>query len=384
MEPTPRQIGLQDLPVELILDILDCLIQSTPGLNDHEAGHDKSWDSDWQKWERRLCFSPPVYSNGRWKFSRFYGWHQGLKLASISKSFYRAITPHIYKLDVQYNHASALLISARKGSLRAVSWSIMAGGAPVNQKDHTLFREAQSWGKSIEYNKFSALKCRTVVTDFTALHWATIFGHEDIVSFLLEQREIDIDIRVSDSYITTREHIVSYQFPFDTLFLSMFALLYGIPVIQHGRINTFTSMRSSLGRPAHIPVLNQIFEPRSDADGRAIGGANALYFALDDRVEMWTRAFREAQPGDWSRPRGGPDHAVATTRVLAARNNIAKMLLRAGSLLYTDRYKDSAAACPGLHALHQALAANNLVMADFLVKDWGIDFPELPWWLGYP
>lgn len=301
------QIGLQYLPADIILNIVHLLFEDRKPR--HPLGHG------------------------------FGIWSTLLNFAFTSREIYSIATPEVYKLDARFARSSALLISARTGSLRAVRWSVVEGGASVNQEDHTAF-----------FERHDGLRhTRGTTSGFTALHWATIFGHEDIVRFLLEQDGVDVDARAK-----------------------------GVSVDVGDRNNYRSHRRVDFHEKSIAKTLMD--NNRSGYYSWPLGpaknlGVNTLYFALDQRVQYWAMACPKHPTGFIPALRGAdaPERRVDTSKVLTARKNIAKMLIQAGSSMRTHAFSYEPL---GMHALHQAVSADNLDLVEFLVKRIGID-PQL-------
>ncbi|KAK7923677.1 hypothetical protein PG985_007748 [Apiospora marii] len=181
---SPAPPRLDTLPPEIIFEIVNCILRNRTKCPDFydlfeeeehlELGYDQPWSSHVRK-ERDI-----KANRGSWTWDRFAAWPWALALASTCRRLYHTATPEIYRLDVKYSHASALLISARKGNASAVLWSL-ANGAAVDQTDFTLYRDSNAADpRGSQY-----IRTNPRHYHHTALHWATIFGHEEIVDILL-------------------------------------------------------------------------------------------------------------------------------------------------------------------------------------------------------
>ncbi|KAK8054887.1 hypothetical protein PG993_000114 [Apiospora rasikravindrae] len=338
---------LDKLPSEIIFKVLETILRNwtrCPNLDgieeeDHlELGYDRPWLSHPQIF---IDFEERV---DKWEYDRFVAWSAALALASTCRRLYDVVTPEIYRLDVKYSRASALLISARQGNASAVRWSL-ANGAPVDQADYTLYYhdERNEYYPGRPGTRAYYARAMPRRNRITALHWATIFGHEDIVDILLAH----------GADPTCREARGALIAAFGPALSS-----YCLSRATTHRMEYYTSHYE----PAYgSSVFPSLFRTKP--------GVNPLYYATLMSVQPWAVALQgRLHP---SRP---PPPELDVYAVRLARLRIAKKLIQAGSSLVTD-----GAMCVGekmanrgqgaiLCVLHQAAAECNADLLDFLLS----------------
>ncbi|ORY61479.1 ankyrin repeat-containing domain protein [Pseudomassariella vexata] len=170
--PTPnpeRHAGMSGLPPEILLLIVESIF------NNHQQiptpGHDEETKS------------PTIPNTARWLPSYQPGvWRDTAYLAATCQGFYKLINPILYRMDTQYNHCSALILSARRGNRSAVLKSL-ASGADPNSRDVTLPLVKEQVGSGSDGGQqFTG----TPSMYMTALHWSALLGHSHIVTVLLQ------------------------------------------------------------------------------------------------------------------------------------------------------------------------------------------------------
>lgn len=343
---SPASPKLDTLPPEIIFEIVHCILRHRtrcPDLNGHEEeehlelGYDHPWSSHVR--EQLDIFE----KRGSWQWDRFAAWPWAFAFASTCRRLYHTATPEIYRLDVKYSHASALLISARTGNAAAVRWSL-ANGAAVDQTDFTLYRDstkAASWC-------FSYVRARARHYRHTALHWATIFGHEDIVDILLANGA-DPNRRES-----TRTLRIGRGFPLDKF--------------DTCRALTYRMVCDSADEPSDYM--------RAPCD--AAPGVNALFYATSVAVQDWAPALMDPRVRGLY-PKVAEEALLDREAVCRSRLRIARKLIDAGSSLVTfgrpirDAYWPHRWQTPHLHVLHQAAAEANTALLEFLLGDLKLD-----------
>ncbi|KAI8297739.1 hypothetical protein K4K59_003229 [Colletotrichum sp. SAR11_240] len=155
-EITNPHAGCVDLPQELILDIVDCIAENY-GL--------KSTLADKNAEGHRI--NKVVFDGGLDSAV----WHDLVSLAASCKTLYHRMTPTIYDMNVKHAYASALVPSAKYGSLDGMMWAL-ENGADVNQTEVTKSKDSR-W--------------EPLHHGMTALHWASYHCDLDAMRILLDR-----------------------------------------------------------------------------------------------------------------------------------------------------------------------------------------------------
>ncbi|KAF6825082.1 ankyrin repeat protein [Colletotrichum musicola] len=164
------------LPSEIILCIVDALLE----LHAQEVslGYEKYWESSCLPYEPDkfcpFCMRP-----------RFEVWRDIANLAATCRAFYELVTPALYRHDAERNHASALLIAAKRGNGAAVRLALRHG-ADADEDDHTMplqwtnecFRHCDRCEYQVWWREPRRL-------DMGALHWAALCGRAEILETLI-------------------------------------------------------------------------------------------------------------------------------------------------------------------------------------------------------
>ncbi|EQB54846.1 hypothetical protein CGLO_05255 [Colletotrichum gloeosporioides Cg-14] len=116
---TKTYAGCVDLPQELILDIIGCTAENYGK---------RSSVADKNAKDHRV--NKVVFEGGL----QFPVWHDLVSLAASCKPLYHRMTPTIYNMNVEHANASALVPSAKYGSLDGMMWAL-ENGADVNQTE---------------------------------------------------------------------------------------------------------------------------------------------------------------------------------------------------------------------------------------------------------
>ncbi|KAF9878789.1 hypothetical protein CkaCkLH20_03689 [Colletotrichum karsti] len=299
----------QNLPADLVLSIVDAIF------NEYAEDIDLGYDEDefyCEEWEID-------------EFVRFQVWKDVANLARACKGFYALITPVLYLRDLQWNHASALLLSAKNGSVAGVLKSLECG-ADVDQQDHTTLYE-YSEEVDQDYNDDTGYWTRWYESGrmgvdifVTALHWAAIYRHPQVVETLLH-RGADVNLEMDFGNRQSDEP------PYEHFDRSLFICRS----LSEHVATPGTVFRGSIPRGQDMLLEYELGSLLSK-------GGNALYCAL-------LNSKRYPFPNeDYSR---------------SCLPN-AKLLVDAGSSLITY-------STIGLHALHQACGNWSFEAADFLL-----------------
>ncbi|KAF3804206.1 hypothetical protein GCG54_00000556 [Colletotrichum gloeosporioides] len=297
----PCRLTLLDLPVSIIYAIVDKLFENSfyqdyKGYITNKSGYDMREYID----------------TGRHQtYGAFDHWKDLARMAASCKSFYNIITPILYRRDVQFNHSSALLLSAKKGNLDGILKSIDLGHADLNMEDHTDFVEdedidCRSYGVEDRWRE-------GVTSTLTALHLAAYHAHPVVVDFLLN----------NGADVQRRAHIGPKARP-ERMFV-------------HQQVYMFAHTSDEYGVICNEGETSPPF------------GANALFFAL--------------KAGRYLSPR---KRYVVQPDTSGIRFQMAKQLIQSGASLITRTRGD-------VHALHQACAYLDLDVAEFLVGELGVD-----------
>ncbi|KAF9872399.1 hypothetical protein CkaCkLH20_10226 [Colletotrichum karsti] len=245
-------------------------------------------------------------------FHYFDTWRDVAKLAAMCQHLYEMITPILYTKDRRYNYSSALLRSAKKGSVRGILKSLEYGSW-VGQPDITEFQYFFAYVGSDGY----ALARTPISSDMTSLHWASYYRQEHAMEVLI-QYGADPNSRISvDTYSRDKR-------------------FKPLPYYQVMKILCY-HMRSIYP-----------FQDREWLLTRLKQGANPLYYAL---------IYGDPSPHSHRRAHEGDAARNDCTRVKAAN-----ILLDAGASLITHK---------GLrmYALHQACGCGDFEMAQFLLEN---------------
>ncbi|KAJ3952071.1 hypothetical protein N0V92_011505 [Colletotrichum tropicale] len=297
----PYRLTLLDLPVSIIYVIVDKVFendfyQDYEGYITNQSGYDMTEDIDTGRDETYRAFDH---------------WKDLSRMAASCKSFYNIITPIMYRRDVQFNHSSALLLSAKKGNLDGILKSIDLGHADPNMEDHTDFVEdedmdCRSYGVEDRWRE-------GVTSTLTALHLAAYHAHPAVVDLLLDiGADVQKRANIGPKARPKRRHI-------------------------HRQISMFAHTSDEYGI-----ICNE-------SDTSPPFGANALFFALKAGRYPWL----------WGRQFVQPD-------TNGIRLQMAKRLIQSGASLITRTRGE-------IHALHQACAYLDLDVAEFLVEELGVD-----------
>ncbi|KAK8087659.1 hypothetical protein PG997_002620 [Apiospora hydei] len=368
---------LEMLPVEIIFQILGMILRNRtkcPDLNgikreNHlKLGYGRPWFS------RPRSHADVSREFGAWEYDRFAAWPVALALASTCRRLYNVVTPEIYKLDVKYSRASALFISARKGSAAAVRWSL-ENGARVNQVDYTVYHHdgLDECDKDRRPGRSCYAWAVPLRSRITPLHWAAIFGHEDIVDILLAH----------GADPTCREA------------RGGLALDHG-PKLSKCCVSRAMTHRLDAYTAHYGPAYGSSSSSSSSSSSFPVDpGVNPLYYATLMSVQPWAAALKGRLY-----PSHMPVPQLDAAAVRRSRLGIAKKLIRAGSSLTTDGamvpmeriiYQGQGAV---LHVLHQAAAEGNADLLEFLLSsrsssnadggDGGLELdPNLPDYAGF-
>ncbi|KAK7941532.1 uncharacterized protein PG986_013919 [Apiospora aurea] len=281
-----------------------------------------------------------------WEYDRFAAWPVALALASTCRRLYNVVTPEVYKLDVKYSRASALFISARKGSAAAVRWSL-ENGARVNQVDYTVYH----------HDGPASRRSIGPPSSGTRTLW-TYCWHMVPPPTCREARgglALDHGPKLSKCCVS---RAMTHR-------LDAYTAHYG---------PAYRSSPSSSSSPSSFPV-----DP----------GVNPLYYAILMSVQPWAAALNGRLY-----PSHMPVPQLDAAAVRRWRLGIAKKLIRAGSSLTTDGamipleriiYQGQGAV---LHVLHQAAAECNADLLEFLLSNpndgGGLQLdPNLPDYAGF-
>ncbi|KAF4873827.1 putative ankyrin repeat protein [Colletotrichum siamense] len=299
----PSRLTLLDLPVCVILMIVDKVFENSfyqdyKGYITNKSGYDMVEEIDTGRGDTYRAFDH---------------WKDLSRMAASCKPFYNIITPILYRRDVQFNHSSALLLSAKKGNLDGILKSIDLGHADLNMEDHTDFVEdedidCRSYGVEDRWRE-------GVTSTLTALHLAAYHAHPAVVDFLLNhgadvQKRADIGPKARPERMFTHQQVYMFSHTTDE---------YDIVCNENETSPPF--------------------------------GANALFFAL--------KAGQYPSVPRWRL------HVVQTD-TNGIRLQMAKQLIQSGASLITRTRGE-------IHALHQACAYLDLNVAEFLVKELGVD-----------
>ncbi|KAF0314939.1 ankyrin repeat protein [Colletotrichum asianum] len=153
---TKTHAGCVDLPQELILEIISCVTDNY-GL--------KSTLADKNAEGHRI--NKVVFDGGL----NSAVWHDLVSLAASCKTLYHRMTPMIYDMNVKHAYASALVPSAKYGSLNGMMWALK-NGADVNQTEVTKSKDSR-W--------------EPLHHGMTALHWASYHCDLDAMRILLDR-----------------------------------------------------------------------------------------------------------------------------------------------------------------------------------------------------
>ncbi|KAI3551366.1 hypothetical protein CSPX01_01283 [Colletotrichum filicis] len=240
---------------------------------------------------------------------RFDVWRDVANLAASCRALYELITPVLYRRDAEQNHSSALLISAKRGNVRALKLAL-ENGANADADDHTMplqwTNECFRYCEHCEYQVWWREPRRL---DMSALHWAALCGREDVLEILLNHKagvgpnkravvQPGLDAGNYGSLPYVEDYCDEYNASFPCL-----------------------ALQTTMG---YNPVSSH--------------GANALYFLL------------------------------GTGRMRAHEKTVdmARLLVDAGSSLTTHEAAE-------LHALHQAAAYDNAELVQFLLCERKVD-----------
>ncbi|KAF4909769.1 Serine/threonine-protein phosphatase 6 regulatory ankyrin repeat subunit A [Colletotrichum viniferum] len=172
--PRPSGLALLDLPVSVVLLIMDKVFENS-------FYHEKRrYISSLSGYDHIEC----IDENEHERFRAFDHWKDLSRMAASCKAFYNIITPILYRQDVLLNHSSALLLSAKKGNLRGLLRSIQLGQANPDKEDHTNF-----WHDNHDDGRCYGSYERTrggITSSLTALHFAAYHGHPLLIDALLE------------------------------------------------------------------------------------------------------------------------------------------------------------------------------------------------------
>ncbi|KAF4821606.1 Ankyrin-1 [Colletotrichum tropicale] len=153
---TIMHVGCADLPQELINAIISCIAENYGK---------KSTVAD--KNEENSRINKVVFEEGL----QFAVWHDLVSLAASCKTLYHRMTPTIYDMNVKHGYGSALVPSAKYGSLDGMMWAL-ENGADVNQTEVTKSK----------YSRWEPL-----YHGMTALHWASYHCDLDAMRVLLDR-----------------------------------------------------------------------------------------------------------------------------------------------------------------------------------------------------
>ncbi|KAM5342823.1 hypothetical protein ACJ41O_013789 [Fusarium nematophilum] len=296
--PTPRTeepatSKIDKLPPDIVILIIDHLFLDF-------VEDCRPWDFDYGEYD----WSP-------WHLSPHHSevWKDIAHLARTCRRLYNVVTPSLYWLDVHYNCASSLLISAKKNFPSAVLKALEAGAdidaVDMTQQPLPLTNPRCTWWSLIEDERW-----HHEPVGLAALHWACRLGHEEVVKLLVERG-------------ATLNNLVQTADGGKVASVGNFrcgSILYLFGLINNGCVRE---------HEVNVGIFLQC-------------SANALYFAL---LESHTE----------------PERATG-----AARTAIAKQLVQAGSPLITHTGV-------GLHAIHQACADWNIEMVRWLLDEAGVD-----------
>ncbi|KAI8196675.1 hypothetical protein K4K52_011203 [Colletotrichum sp. SAR 10_76] len=296
----PCRLTLLDLPISIIYLIVDELFKNNIykyyGCTSKVSGYD---------------IREEIFTGQDETYRAFDHWKDLSRMAASCKPFHQIITPVLYRLDVRFNYASALLLSAKKGNLSGILKSIDLGHADPNMEDHTDFVEDEYM--DARANGCDDLWREGITSTLTALHLAAYHAHPGIVDFLLDngadvQRRADIGLKARPERIFVHQQV--YMF-------------------------------------AHTSDEYEVI--CNEGENSPPFGANALFFAL--------------KAGRYLSPR---KRYVVQPDTSGIRLQMAKQLIQSGASLITRTRGD-------IHALHQACAYLDLDVAEFLVGELGVD-----------
>ncbi|KAJ4329053.1 hypothetical protein N0V84_000404 [Fusarium piperis] len=125
------------------------------------------------------------------QLERFQVWRDLLNLGATCRYLYRIITPLVYRYDIDINHSSSLIISAKIGNTAGVTMALNHG-ADIHVGDRTT-TASWSFGKQIGRKHWKPLN---LTDQATALHWAAFNGHIEAMTLLLQHKKADVNHRV--------------------------------------------------------------------------------------------------------------------------------------------------------------------------------------------
>ncbi|KAM5356489.1 hypothetical protein ACJ41O_003135 [Fusarium nematophilum] len=299
---TGNPLTLSSLPAEVIQNIVENLFDSEQEAL--EVAYKMPLQASWDAW---TAAEP--------EFDHFQVWRDALSFAATCRDLHCIVSPMVYKLDAEVNESSAMMISAKRGNIAALTKSLERG-ASVHVGDCTetvVIQVPPILGDLRMTNRkiWVPLKLRGQVT---AIHWAAYLGHHDVLDILLKHGA-EADSRVSVDHmdpngeaiqIKSRRRDMEFDYPINF------------------RCRPFVGTLERLAAPmAGIRTLfrQQVLEQ----------GANPLYFAL-----------------------------------LTGQVEVARSLIRAGSSLLTH-------IGTGVHALHQAVDKLDVEMVRLILEDDTVD-----------
>ncbi|KAK1969991.1 ankyrin [Colletotrichum sublineola] len=297
----PNSPGLvQRLPSEIILCIVDALFDLYA--KEVSLGYEKYWESSCLPYESEdmcpFCMLP-----------RFEVWRDVANLAATCRSLYELITPVLYRRDAQQNHSSALLISAKRGNVRALKLAL-ENGADANEDDHTMpLQWTNECFRHCEHCEYQVWWREPRRLDMSALHWAALCGQRDVLEILLRHGEgvspnkrASVQPGLDDGNYGSLQYVEDYCDEYNASF----------PCV---------ALQTTIG---YSPVSTH--------------GANPLYFLLG------TSRLRDS----------------------GKTLELVRLLVETGSSLLTHE-------AARLHALHQAAAYDNVEVTEFLLKEMKVD-----------
>ncbi|KAK1997199.1 ankyrin [Colletotrichum falcatum] len=291
---------VQRLPSEIILCIVDSLFDLYA--KEVSLGYEKYWESSCLPYETEamcpFCMLP-----------RFEVWRDVANLAATCRSLYELITPVLYRRDAQQNHSSALLISAKRGNVRALKLAL-ENGADADEDDHTMpLQWTNECFRHCEHCEYQVWWREPRRLDMSALHWAALRGQPDVLEILLRHGQgASPNKRASVQPGLDAGNYGSLPYVED--YCDEYNASFPCAALQ-------TTMGYSLV---------------------STHGANPLYFLLG------TSRLRDS----------------------GKTLELARLLVEAGSSLLTHE-------AAGLHALHQAAAYDNVEVAEFLLGEMKAD-----------